>query len=188
GARPLPVVPACGIGWGVCPEHGATLTAEADGHTRCAHCNRRWPDDRLNLPCPEPITRTEEARHLMRTGMCSGHAVALAAVYGIETEPLRPGRPVPEAGTWDHGREAGRYVRDHYRLPAAKRHARITVDGRSGTILGFRGGYLLVRFDADPDRRVLCHPIAGVSYPASGQPGPALTAGRPVRRHDGGRP
>jgi hypothetical protein len=112
---------ACGIAWGVCPQDGVTLAVIGDS-THCQVCGRTWPGDRLNLPCPEPITRTEEERHLGRTGMCAGHALALTAVHGITTEPLRPGQPAPESGVWDHGGEAARYVRCHYQLPAAKRN------------------------------------------------------------------
>lgn len=158
----------CGITWGVCPDHGATLEVSG-ATTACQECGRSWPGDRLNQPCPDPITRSEEARHLMRTGMCGGHAIALAAVYGIETEPLRPGRSASAAGDWDRGGEAALYVRRRYQLPTAKRRARVTVDCRPGTILGFRGGYLQVRFDDDPPRRVLCHPAAGVTYPAGAE-------------------
>ncbi|TDD12888.1 hypothetical protein [Nonomuraea diastatica] len=179
---PLPVH-ACGIARGVCPEHGATLALEAD-LTRCQECDATWPGDRLNRPCPEPITRTEEARYLRRTGMCAGHAVALAAVYGIETEPLRPGPSAPDAGAWDDGGEAARYVRSHYRLPPAKRNARITVQGRVGTVLGFRGGYLRTRFDDEPASRVLCHPTAGVTYAGPGErTGQAPTAAPPGRKN-----
>ncbi|MGV9386502.1 hypothetical protein ACWDRB_62625 [Nonomuraea sp. NPDC003707] len=174
----------CGIPWGVCPDHGATL-AVSSAATACQECGRRWPGDRLNQPCPDPITRTEEARHLMRTGMCGGHANALAAVYGIETEPLRPGRAAPEAGEWDHGGEAALYVRRRYQLPTAKRRARIVVDGQPGTILGFRGAYLLVRFDSDPTGRVLCHPTAHVTYPTAEQPGPPLPDGQSARLQQG---
>ncbi|MGR6924264.1 hypothetical protein ACU635_59225 [[Actinomadura] parvosata] len=178
----------CGIGWGVCPDHGATLAVTGTA-TACQECGRSWPGDRLNQPCPEPITMTEEARHLMRTGMCGGHAVALGAVYGIATEPLRPGRATPGAGDWDHQREAADYVRRHYQLPGAKRNARITVDGQA-TILGFRGGYLMVRYDDQPTSRILCHPAAHVTYPAAGQPGRPPAAAQPgrSRRGDAGTP
>lgn len=172
------------IPWGVCPDHGATLASSGEV-TQCQECGRSWPGDQLNQPCPEPITGTEEARHLMRTGMCAGHALALTAVYGIETEPLRPGRPAPQSGTWDKGGEAAAYVRRRYQLPTAKRHVRITVDGRPGTILGFRGGYVQVRFDDDPTRRVLCHPTAGIAYPTVEQHGPTLPAGRSARLQQG---
>ncbi|MEV0169101.1 hypothetical protein [Nonomuraea fuscirosea] len=161
--------PVCGIAWGVCPADGATLAVSGDS-TRCQECGRTWPGDRLNQPCPEPITRTEEERHLGRTGMCDGHALALTAVYGITTELLRPGQHAREAGTWDRGGEAARYVRHRYRLPAAKRNARVTVDGRPATILGFRGAYLVVRYEDQPAGRLLCHPTAHVTYATAGQP------------------
>ncbi|MEV0391065.1 hypothetical protein [Nonomuraea sp. NPDC050643] len=39
----------------------------------------------------------------------------------ITTDPLPVGRPVPEAGAWEHGAGVTRYVRRRYRLPEAER-------------------------------------------------------------------
>jgi hypothetical protein len=46
---------SCLVQWGVCPEHGNTLTATG-GATRCRvpGCCRAWPYDRVGLPCTEP--------------------------------------------------------------------------------------------------------------------------------------
>ncbi len=57
----LAAVPAgaCGIGWGVCPDHGNTLTTSG-GRTWCRTpgCGRTWGYDRVSTPCAEPVTHT----------------------------------------------------------------------------------------------------------------------------------
>ena len=54
------------------------------------------------------------------------------------------------------------YVREHYKVPA-KRGMRVLVDDRPGTIVGFRGQYLRVRFDLDGRIRD-AHPTWRVHY------------------------
>jgi hypothetical protein len=56
------------------------------------------------------------------------------------------------------------YVRRYYRVPA-KRGMRVTVDGKPGTIIGFRHQYLRVRFDGDK-HALNAHPTWRVEYPA----------------------
>jgi hypothetical protein len=66
---------ACGIEWGVCPEHGATLTSSG-GKTWCrwAGCGRSWKYDRLGMPCAEPIAwKVTDLEGFVRM-MCDGHA------------------------------------------------------------------------------------------------------------------
>jgi hypothetical protein len=54
------------------------------------------------------------------------------------------------------------YVRAYYGVPA-KRGMRVLVDGRSGTIVAFKGAHLRVRFDHDGRIRS-CHPTWRVHY------------------------
>jgi hypothetical protein len=69
-----------------------------------------------------------------------------------------------------------RYIRDYYGVPA-KRGARIEVDNdlakfitgflykrRRGTVVASRGGYIRVRFDADPRTIRTLHPTWKVRY------------------------
>ena len=59
---------------------------------------------------------------------------------------------------------SAQYVRDYYNVPA-KRGMRVTVDGRSGVITGFRNQYILVRFDLYPRSGTwACHPTWRVTY------------------------
>jgi hypothetical protein len=66
---------SCTIPWGVCPEHGNTLTSTG-GTTWCTitGCGRKWGYDRLAMPCAEParwtLTDAEGAEALI----CEGHA------------------------------------------------------------------------------------------------------------------
>jgi hypothetical protein len=47
----------CAVPWGVCPEHGNTLTSSG-GRTRCTQlaCGRSWDYDRVGVPCGEPLS------------------------------------------------------------------------------------------------------------------------------------
>lgn len=69
---------ACGAPWGVCPEHGNTLTATA-GRTRCRTCGREWGYDRLSGPWPEPVTAQVTDRGGVSTRLCAGHTLAATA-------------------------------------------------------------------------------------------------------------
>ncbi|NBF00226.1 hypothetical protein FE391_43500 [Nonomuraea sp. KC401] len=162
---PLPVH-ACGIAWGVCPEHGATLTVGGD-LTRCQECDRSWPGDRLNQRCREPITWKGTTQRLGAPpfGLCDGHAIAVSEINDRVTLAQLGSCALKDVtGQWrDVSGDSAAYVRRRYQVPA-KRSARITLADRPGTIIGCRGGYLLVRFDDEPDGRVLCHPTANVTY------------------------
>lgn len=67
---------ACGLGSGVCPDHGGTLTATG-GQAWCEHpgCGRSWGYDRLAGPCPEPVTHAVLDAEGTRFGVCDGHAI-----------------------------------------------------------------------------------------------------------------
>ncbi|MGW2346949.1 hypothetical protein [Streptomyces sp. NPDC001661] len=70
--------PLCEIPWGICPDHGPTLTASA-GTSWCQfpECGRRWPHDRLDEPCTELATH----RITAPTGSvkaCTTHAIEAA--------------------------------------------------------------------------------------------------------------
>jgi hypothetical protein len=67
---------ACAILWGVCPEHGNTLTSS--GHKtwcRAAACGRTSSYDRLGLPCIEPARWAVTDKYGSRSVMCDGHAL-----------------------------------------------------------------------------------------------------------------
>lgn len=67
----------CGVPWGVCPDHGNTLTSSG-GRTWCTTplCGRTWGYDRVDTPCPEPITHTVTDAHGGSFLACPGHAIA----------------------------------------------------------------------------------------------------------------
>ncbi|HEY3006045.1 MAG TPA: hypothetical protein VGJ44_27100 [Kribbellaceae bacterium] len=71
---------ACGLPWGVCPEHGNTLTSSG-GRTQCTApgCGRTWGYDRLAGPCPEPITHHVVDAHGDSFDCCTGHAIGARA-------------------------------------------------------------------------------------------------------------
>ena len=67
---------ACPVPWGVCPEHGNTLTSSG-GKTWCREirCARRWDYDRVGLPCVEPARWKVTDRHGGSLVVCDGHAL-----------------------------------------------------------------------------------------------------------------
>jgi len=67
---------ACGLGSGVCPDHGNTLTGTG-GRAWCRHpgCARTWGYDRLTGPCPELVTHAVVDAEGTRFGVCDGHAI-----------------------------------------------------------------------------------------------------------------
>ncbi|WP_188192130.1 hypothetical protein [Nonomuraea sp. SYSU D8015] len=72
----------CGMPWGVCPEHGNTLSSRA-GVSTCRVCRRDWAYDRLGQPCREPVTWKVIDRSGVETRMCDGHVLgARAAAAG----------------------------------------------------------------------------------------------------------
>lgn len=67
---------SCLVPWGVCPEHGNTLTS-AGRKTWCKApgCGHTWPYDRVGLPCTEPARWQVTDQHSAATVMCDGHAL-----------------------------------------------------------------------------------------------------------------
>ncbi|MEV1179265.1 hypothetical protein [Nonomuraea sp. NPDC049784] len=76
--------PVCGIGWGVCPEHGNTLSSRA-GVTTCRVCRLTWNYDRLGQPCREPVTWKVTDPAGTETKMCDGHVLGARAAMGSAT-------------------------------------------------------------------------------------------------------
>lgn len=66
----------CTVPWGVCPEHGNTLTSTG-GKTWCRVicCGRTWNYDRAGLPCIEPARWRVTDQHGDSSVMCGGHAL-----------------------------------------------------------------------------------------------------------------
>lgn len=66
----------CGIPWGVCPDHGNTLTTSG-GETWCrsGRCGRRWTYDRAGAPCTEPVTHEVTDQEGTTFRACAGHAL-----------------------------------------------------------------------------------------------------------------
>ena len=66
----------CGIPWGVCPDHGNTLTTSG-GHTQCRshRCGRTWTYDRLGARCTEPVTHEVTGPDGTTFRACVGHAL-----------------------------------------------------------------------------------------------------------------
>lgn len=72
----------CGFPWGVCPEHGNTLSSAADEST-CRVCSRTWDYDRRGQKCREPVTWKVTDQVGTETLMCDGHVLgARAAMHG----------------------------------------------------------------------------------------------------------
>ncbi len=71
---------ACGIPWGVCPEHANTLRSSG-GRSWCTAngCGREWGYDRLTIPCAEPVAvEVTDATGAMHR-MCAAHGRDAAA-------------------------------------------------------------------------------------------------------------
>ncbi|MFI6031622.1 DUF6292 family protein [Amycolatopsis magusensis] len=69
-AAPTP----CGAPWGICPEHGRSLSSSA-GTTCCTAlgCERTWDYDRLGTPCPEPVWAQLSFADGVTARFCEGH-------------------------------------------------------------------------------------------------------------------
>jgi hypothetical protein len=67
---------SCALNWGVCPDHGRTLTTR-DGRSRCTVCGTTWDHNREDQPCREPAV----SRH-GSTPICAGHALAAPPARG----------------------------------------------------------------------------------------------------------
>jgi hypothetical protein len=67
---------AYAVPWGVCPEHGNTLTGTG-GKTWCRaiRCHRTWDYDRGSLPCIEPARWTVTEKHGQASVICDAHAL-----------------------------------------------------------------------------------------------------------------
>lgn len=65
----------CPCDWGVCPEHGNTLSGSG-GKSWCETpgCGRRWNHDRVGLPCTEPVEFDVRDETGAGGPMCAGHA------------------------------------------------------------------------------------------------------------------
>ena len=80
---------ACLVSWGVCLEHGDTLTSTG-GKTWCRAmgCARTWDYDRVSLPCGELARRQVTDQHGEAVVMCDGHALdARKRLEGARIEP-----------------------------------------------------------------------------------------------------
>ncbi|GHH26003.1 hypothetical protein [Streptomyces rubradiris] len=66
----------CAVPWGVCPDHGNTLTGTG-GRAWCTApaCTRRWGYDRLASPCGEPLTHRVADADGGSFLACTGHAM-----------------------------------------------------------------------------------------------------------------
>lgn len=65
---------ACRVPWGVCPDHGATLSSSG-GRAWCRTCRRSWGYDRLGLPCAEPVLARVVDADGVEVRMCAGHTL-----------------------------------------------------------------------------------------------------------------
>lgn len=84
----------CRADWGLCPDHGNTLTSTG-GHTRCrrAGCRRSWDHDRGSLPCTEPAAYRVRDTAGDETLLCKGHADdARHRLAGARLTPIGAGR------------------------------------------------------------------------------------------------
>jgi hypothetical protein len=64
----------CAAEWGVCPEHGNTLSSSG-GRTRCTSsgCGQTWPGSRLTSHCTEPAVVIVADTTGRETRLCAGH-------------------------------------------------------------------------------------------------------------------
>jgi hypothetical protein len=82
----------CPCDWGVCPEHGNTLSS-GGGKSWCETpgCGRRWNHDRAGLPCTEPVAYDVRDSEGHGGPMCAGHANdARERLIGAVITPLPP--------------------------------------------------------------------------------------------------
>lgn len=85
--------PLCEIQWGICPDHGPTLSSSR-GESWChfPECGRRWPYDRLDHPCTGLAThRITDTANTTITA-CAVHAAeATQRIDGATVKPLTRG-------------------------------------------------------------------------------------------------
>jgi hypothetical protein len=94
---------ACRIEWGVCPQHGDTLTASG-GRTWCRArgCARTWEYNHLGTPCAEPTTYTvTDAAGSPPLRVCHGHALAARHIVGVSYDPPLPAGAIQSANLHD---------------------------------------------------------------------------------------
>jgi hypothetical protein len=89
---PHDAVQLCGVPWGVCPDHGNTLSSSA-GKTRCrtTGCGRTWEYDRGREPCAEVVHAVVVDANGTRRAMCKGHVLDAhehGRLIGCTIEPL----------------------------------------------------------------------------------------------------
>ncbi|MBB3724566.1 hypothetical protein [Nonomuraea dietziae] len=84
---------SCAVPWGVCPEHGNTLTSTG-GTTRCRTCGRTWGYNRDNAPCAEPATHRLTDADGVEALICDGHAIDVRSTHPC-TRPPRVQEPPP---------------------------------------------------------------------------------------------
>ncbi|MFJ7209781.1 hypothetical protein ACIQWR_40420 [Streptomyces sp. NPDC098789] len=87
------VAPLCAVLWGICPDHGPTLTSTG-GRSWCVfpECGRRWSYDRLGHTCAELATHriSDRAGDSATATACAVHAAeATQQIDGAVVEPLR---------------------------------------------------------------------------------------------------
>lgn len=81
----------CAAEWGLCPEHGNTLTSTG-GRTWCrrAGCRRQWDYDRDRLPCDQPATYHVHDTTGRAIDLCAGHAAdARHHLAGARLTPIQ---------------------------------------------------------------------------------------------------
>lgn len=84
----------CTAQWGVCPEHGNTLTSSG-GMTRCRTCGRTWSYDRVGTVCTEPATYLVTDPHGGTVRLCQGHAIDVAETQGWTITEISDGSCPP---------------------------------------------------------------------------------------------
>ena len=77
----------CQAEWGVCPEHGNTLTSTG-GTSVCRVDGRSWGYDRLGSPCGEPVSDLVTDPEGGSTAMCHGHVLAVPDQAGWHVRAL----------------------------------------------------------------------------------------------------
>ena len=82
----------CPAEWGVCPDHGNTLTSSG-GITTCRVDGRVWDYDRLGSSCGEPVTEEVTDPAGTTNAVCHGHALAVPADTGWNVRPISPDKP-----------------------------------------------------------------------------------------------
>jgi hypothetical protein len=75
----------CRVAWGVCPEHGNTLTTSGGkSWCRTVDCGRTWDYDRVSVPCFEPAGWTVADQSGGSSVMCHGHVYdAVKRIDGV---------------------------------------------------------------------------------------------------------